>query len=294
MFPDFKVTFNNREVNESLNVDSGEEEVDEDTSRCEEPEESKHKISYRQNNIPLSHIPASIIDEIRKQRKTRKSVAIATSKEYLSLHKKTPKLLSVCAPGSTCSDPDTHSTMTNDSDYENSKPMTPNNEKMINQAKSQGVKNMQMIKTDSGKKINSILSESKSSPMLQRPAKMPKIVRHEARPQAPPPVHLHVEPVNFETVEFELVKRDQYRFDDFYRFDSSSHNSNMHYLLSDDYYQNLKQDLGRKLKFSFLNESGDDLYEDANEYNMAFQSVAEASSYVLTGKRKCFVNVHNL
>lgn len=303
IFPDFKITVA-RDINESQNEES---EQDEDISMREDNDDSKPKKTFRMNNLSLSQIPAQIYEQVLAQKKIKKSVTIETSKEYLNMFKRTPKLLSVCAPGSTCSDPDTQSNLTNDSDYE--KPMTPNNEKImaiINQAKLKSVAKL----NESSKKINALLNEAGKAPLKPiTKIQVPKMINSPvSQAQVKQPIVViqnkvelvkETVPVTFPTIELELVKRDQYRYDDYFRYENTQQNAhNLHYLLSDDYYQNLKQDLNRKLKFCFDDDDCGDMY-DETESRLAFTNVAEASSYVLTSangakRSRCFVNVNNL
>ncbi|RMZ96384.1 mitochondrial [Brachionus plicatilis] len=277
MFPDFKATCSGRDTNESQLDDSG-DEMDEDTSRLEDLDESKIKKTYRMNNLSVSQIPASVLDEIRREKKSRKTISLATSREYLNVLKKMPKNANTSNFGI---DLDTHSNMTNDSDYDS---------KVDKVSK---IKSAQILsKSDANsKKISVILNEVKKnankqlsksprvalSPMPMPPCQPQTKQTATIASKAEHSVFVTENLVNFETVEMELVKKDQYRFDDYYRFDQGNNqNLSMHYLLSDDYYQNLKLDLGRKLKFCF----GDEMSESEDlELRAVFSNATEATSY---------------
>ena len=293
MFPDFKATCSGRDINDSQMDESG-DEIDEDTSRLEDLDESKIKKTYRMNNLSVSQIPASVLDEIRREKKSRKTISLATSREFLNVLKKMPK-----SSGIIGSDLDFHSTMTNDSDYDSK---TDKNFKIKT--------NVVVSKAEvNSKKISVILNEVKKNTNKQA-VKSPRVVlsplpMSSSQPQpkqavaiptkTETPVFITEKVVNFDTIEMELVKKDQYRFDDYYRFDfGNNQNLGMQYLLGDDYYQSLKQDLGKKLKFFF----GDEINENEDvEAKAVFSNVVEAASYVLVNsgaKRKCLINANNL
>ncbi|CAF1016458.1 unnamed protein product [Brachionus calyciflorus] len=316
IFPDFKVTYNSRELNESQNNDDSfdeETQGDVDLSQCEDKDDGKPKKSFRLNNLPVSQIPKDILEDIRRQQKIkiRKTVTVVGSKEFLSMQWNAPKVLSTFAAGSTCSDPETHSTMTNDSDHDilnPATPSTPSNDKIIssiNQNKNQKITKSIGIEPNHAKTVKVILNENKTIPVVKTSAKIIQNAKNQVvnlqNKVDNIPIETQIDLTN--SIELELIKKDQYRFDDYYRFENTANqNLSLNYLISDDYYQSMKQDLGRKLKFDFLKDSQSKLGEcydvDLNN-KVGFSTLTDASSYVLlnstnSNKRKCFVNVNNL
>jgi TDG/mug DNA glycosylase family protein len=115
-FPDFKVALDSgadtSELKKGHDSDSSENESDDLNSTAT----NAHRIKFvRLNNLPYSQIPSDVLENLRAQRTSKKSVTITTTKDYFKSASRVKVEEKRFAGSSACSDLDSVSTATNDS-----------------------------------------------------------------------------------------------------------------------------------------------------------------------------------